>query len=418
MSTDEDTVRTLLRESDIPPSRLDVDGLMSRGRRSRRRRRIAAACGVATVAVAVAVAVPLLPVQKKPPTEKEPSADFATTTRVVHRPTAVDGPPDCVSTPLRRVDGDDPGMFPGVFGADPSGERMIGSSRGGRAVTLWTEGEPRQFTVPDAGVTTATAVNGNGVVVGYGSKEPLVNFRYRDGDLQYLKTPDGYPRVSVTEVNDRGDALGVVATAQSFQLGLALVVWPAAQPDRPRVVAEPSPGVDMHPLAIRNDGTVIALNTENPVNLDRSVAAVVVYRPDGTQLKIDAPAEIGLLGEAGVLRGNVLFTNQTVETGKGAVGRPVRWNLKTGIVEVFTGTDPDTSARAGLSPGSLIAGNSTGWFVAHQGRFGGPPVLVSPNGKARTLPFAMVVTWVSSNGRTLAGITADGTAVTWRCPVP
>ena len=101
--------------------------LISGGRRSRRRRGFAAvgAVGAAVVAVVAVAGLGVPVVVDRTPVDREPTADLAAKTNVVHRSGAVQGAADCTATPLRREEGDDPGMFPGIFDGDASGERRV-----------------------------------------------------------------------------------------------------------------------------------------------------------------------------------------------------------------------------------------------------------------------------------------------------
>jgi hypothetical protein len=410
MTSDEDAVRTLLRESDIPPTRLDVAGLMAGSRRSRRRHRFAVVAG-AVLAVG-AVAVPTAVVATRVTGPGRPAGGFATTTRVVHRTTTADAPVRCGATPFRQPVA---GSY-AVVDVDATGRQVVGARQGGTTMTLWTGGEPTQFDWSDMRAVEASvgAVSSGGTVVGFGPGDPAISYIYRDGVVRTLARPAGYRQAQVVDVNDRGDAVGTLSSPQAYGDERALVVWPAGRPDRPRVVPEPN----LRPLTIRDDGTVIALRIRGDHLSEQRGDAVVVHRPDGTRLQLDAPPGItgtGSLTRA-VVHGDLLFTTyvsgeylepdpQQPDPRPVPVDRPVRWNLRTGLVEIF-----DDLSRAS-SPG---VGNARGWFLAGRGDEGWPQVVVAPDGSARELPVTQV-SWIGADGSAFIGSAVDGNAVTWRC---
>jgi hypothetical protein len=411
---DEDAVRTLLRESDIPETRLDVGGLMADGRRSRRRRRVGrvAGAGLAVVAMVAAV-VPAVVVRNRVTAPEQPAGDVATTTRVVNRAVRVGGAPGCVRTPL-------PAPMAGSYGVqagDDAGERIVAVNFSFTRLTLWTRGEPTLFDWPAlrAPRATVTAVNSGGTVVGYDPADPVISYLYRDGVVHTLAKPDGFHQAVVVDVNERGDALGTLSPPGRPDDRRALVVWPADGPDRPRVIAE----AGLTPVGIRDDGTVVALRTGERRSPIDTGDAVVVHRPDGTRLEVAAPPGFDVPGslEFGVVRGDLLFTTQatgrTVEFRPGfgdpvvrPVSRPVLWNLRTGVVEVFD--DVYVESRSSVA-------SSGGWFTATTYEGGVADVAVGPGGAAYRLPAEARVNWIGVDGSTIAGY-FEGAPVTWRCP--
>src|SRR5688500_600953 len=142
MISDEDDIRALLRESGVPPTRLDPELLLARGRRSRRRwRRVTvAAAVVAVIAVVVPAATVAARLDRRP--ERPADSRFSTKTTVVHRHTTVAGTLRCESTPLPAPAGQQGGDT--VTAVDPTGAYVIGGA------ALWTLGEPTAITVPGA----------------------------------------------------------------------------------------------------------------------------------------------------------------------------------------------------------------------------------------------------------------------------
>jgi hypothetical protein len=412
--SDDNDVRTLLRDSDIPATRLDVGALMADSRRSYRRRRTGRAA--AAVLAVVAVAVPAAVVANRWTAPEPTAGDIATATRVVHRTTVAGGTRECAMTPL-------PAPMAGAYSVqavDDTGERVAAVNYSFQPLTLWTRGVPTLFSWPDLRAQRARAVGvtTSGTVVGYDPGDPgdpggtAVSYLYRDGAVHTLAKPDGYRQALVVDVNERGDALGTLGSPDDRA---ALVVWPAGRPDRPRVIAE----AGLTPVAIRDDGTVIALRTgERRSPVDRG-DAVVVHRPDGTRLRIDAPPGFTLPGslEYGSVHGDLLFTtlatDQRVEFGSDTgeptgypASRPVLWNLRTGLVEVFDDLF--------VERGSRVAG-SGGWFTAKKEPAMVADLAVAPDGTTHRLPELARIDWISADGSTLVG-DYEGAAVTWRCP--
>lgn len=398
MISDDDDVRTLLRASPVPPTGLDADLLLARGRRSkRRRRRFAIAAAVVAV---VAVAVPAVTVAARFEWDREQPADsrFSTKPRVVHRTTTVAGALRCDPTPLPTPAGRPGGDT--VTAADPTGTYVIGGA------TVWARAEPTVITVPTVRAEpTATAVNGNGTVVAHDSG---LNWRITNGAARELAAPDGWDRARVLHVNGKGDALGTVSgPADRNAPPTALVVWPADRPDLPRIVREP----DSQPLAIRDDGTVIS--ARNRSEADLGAGSIVVNRPNGTRTSITVPRELtghGSMRNASVhddyLYSSYANTEITYSDGVTSLANPyvypVRWNLRTGRIEIF---DNLRGAPVG-GPG--------GWFVAAEDLDGGL-VLVAPDRTTHRFPVdGGKVRAVAAAGTTLAGF-VDPTPVTWNC---
>jgi hypothetical protein len=140
--------------------------------------------------------------------------------------------------------------------------------------------------------------------------------------------------------------------------------------------------------------------------------SVVVYRPDGTRLQIATPP--GITAQASV-EGDLLFTTTVAsqefrEADKDqpdprpvAIERPVRWNLRTGQVEIFDNL-------LGITETS---GNSRGWFVAGAGATGSL-VLVAPGQSARSLTASPPLKWISADGSRVIGQAPTGIE-TWNC---
>jgi hypothetical protein len=403
--SDEDDVRTLLRASHVPPTRLDADLLLARGRRSRRRWRRATVA--AAVLAVVAVVIPAVTVAARLDRRTDPPADsrFSTTPRVVHRDTTVAGTLRCDPTSLDMPTPGppDPPNTDTVTGADPTGTYVIGGN------VLWTRGAATMIAVPGArSAVTAAAVNSSGTVVGHDSNETGLTWRFTNGAVQELTRPAGYDRAMALHVNGKGDALGMASGDPNRDIPPpALVVWPADRPDRPRIIREP----DSQPLAIRDDGTVISVRHRSEADL--GAGSIVIHRPSGTRTSITVPRE--LTGHGSMLNatvhGDYLYSSYadgeiTYSDGVTSLANPylypVRWNLRTGLIEIFD----DLRAAPVGDPG--------GWFVAAEDA-DGRLVLVAPDRTTRRFPVAgATVRAVAGDGTTLAGFLEPG-PVSWHC---
>jgi hypothetical protein len=382
MAWDENEVRTLLLDTEVPPSRLHVDDLLAAGQRSRRRWQRMTAAGAVAAAVLVAapvvvMATGLWPGRPKP----ERPADFATTTVVTRRTGAVATGAACAAIPFRHVDAGDTGP---IVDVDATGELAVGPARAGNAMTLWRLEQPAIVEFAE-GSGAAVAVNAAGEVVGTGAGG---NWIYRAGSVRRLPVPDGFAAGRVRDLNEVGDALGVLgwSATQLAASPLGLVVWPAEAPDRPRVIEDPN----LRPVAIRDDGTVIALGT------DADGATIVMIKADGSRRSVHIPAEVAAFDSdpPGFVRGDVLYASRVA-------GGPVRWNLRTGQIELFD----DLSGRR------VTAGTAGGWMMTTAGD---ETVAVAPDGTARRLPMPGSAIWVSAGGTVMIANTPTG-PVTWRC---
>jgi hypothetical protein len=188
----------------------------------------------------------------------------------------------------------------------------------------------------------------------------------------------------VRQLNERGDALGWLYG------DVGLVIWPAGAPDQPRVIA----GAGLEPLAIRGDGTVIAFQ--------RAPAGVVVFHPDGTSQFQAAPAGVRA-DMTSFVRGDIFFTSAASGAGQAASHgpHPVRWNLRTGSVEIFTGIT-----------GGVRAGNSGGWMAVERTDRPGTSV-ITPDGGIGDGPSGQI-SWISKGGRAMVGTTDSGPG-SWSC---
>jgi hypothetical protein len=279
----------------------------------------------------------------------------------------VDSAEPCVTIPFRHVEAGDTAP---IVDVDATGELAVGPSLDDTVMTLWRLEQPTLVRYPEA--VTAVAVNAAGEVVGTGQR---ANWISRAGSVRELPTPAGFAGSQVRDLNEFGDALGVLRSPPG------LVVWPAQAPDAPRVIDGPA----LRPLAMRDDGTVIAVDA----------GAILMIKPDGSRRSVRIPADVSVFDDdrPGFVRGDVLYATR-------ASGGPVRWNLRTGQVELFD------ELR-----GPVTAGTAGGWMMTADGD---KTVAVAPDGTAQLLPLPGSAIWVSAGGTVMIANTPTG-PVTWRC---
>jgi hypothetical protein len=388
-------LRTLMRGIELPPTRLDPARFLPDAHRSQRRRR--AVTALVAAATGVAVAVPASVLLATGPRGDDTAPPVAPSRPVNTRTAGPTGQVACSPTALPWAE---PGDYGFVFTVDPTGRHIIGSSRGGVAFTVWTDGVPRLVTIPDSqGNVSAVAVNSAGVWIGYDQvPPPYHNWVYRNGAPQRLPLPSGYESSTVVDINQRGDVIGSAATvgAGGYNENRGVIVWPADAPASPRIINDP----ELTPLDIRDDGTIIAVRTWKYSNV---TSVVAVIEPDGTIKNVPIPKEADRTTISQV-DGDYAFGSRMEPLDASDPSRepqfhPVRWNLRTGQVEVFTGL-----------PGGAT-GAPTGWMVASTGS---DQVIVDPRGEVKRLTGINGVAWIKADGRTLVGDSAQRPTV-WRC---
>jgi hypothetical protein len=251
----------------------------------------------------------------------------------------------------------------GVAGADRTGRYLIGTgfSPKDRTVHLvwWHDGVPRTAGVA-ASFLMPIDVNTAGAIAGYtrsiGSTDEGDAWVYRDGRLHNLPTPAGLHSASAAGINERGDVAGVARDASGA--GVA-VVWPAATPERPRVLAAPGP---VHVDGIGDDGTVIGRLTDGRLLL-ADAGRGYVWSPDGRGRELAVPdgwtRAQAVSIEAGWILGYV--------DREGAVAL-ARWRLDGGTVRVLS-----------RMRGDFVGTTANGWSVV----WGRTPLLADVDGRVK-----------------------------------
>jgi hypothetical protein len=381
MTEQETDVRNWLEAVEAPPPRLDLDEIVQIGRAQVHRRRQLAAGGSAAVALAVAAAVPMAlrawPDSSAPyiAADQYPSLHCTITSLLV---------PDQETDPssARVVAIDPTGRY--VIGArmevvhenlstDPE-EGVVGSmaARPGSAI-LWDNGEPMELPVL-RGTAWPMDVNSEGLVVGTGEDGDQVPYgwAYHEGDLTELTAPPGYEFFDVDAVNEAGDVIGTVGPEDDDSRPVGMVaVWPAGQWDEPYVI----PGTDVSSVADITDAGVVVGNRFNESESGLTFQPYL-WNPNGTGRYLRLP-EGATSGEVSAVRGawavgyaDMSVPADTVEepagsvevSGAPATGAPtdglatvtvpVRWDVRTGDVEVLdpsNGRDRSNAYASGVS---------------------------------------------------------------------
>jgi hypothetical protein len=418
-------LRTQLAHLDTPPTRVDVGQVVREGRRAQRRWHVATALTVtALVGVLGVPSAIALGGGGGPGVTGGPAS-------AVTVPVGPLVPATCTMTNLPV-----PAGITEVFldATDRTGRFYAGSGRYGATkqikAIVWRDGVPAVIDVPGVsgeGRSVPTDANSAGVVVGVwfdsSALGPAFVWMYRAGVVSRLPVPAGYAALGSSRalVNDRGD---VAASVYNEQQSSRIAIWPAAAPDRPYLL---DTGRAAAPNAIRADGAVAGVTYPAESAISDEQAVVWTMDRRGRVLAVpagwDVAAPLDLHDD--VVYGTVLQKPLVQPPSPGSTAgwwprsagsAAVRWNLRTGKVEVF-----------GSLPGSFAAANHTGWLVVHARRGGereADGVVVSPQRHAYRLPVrnerdGVQVIWISEDGRTVVGSTGDyPTAyhpVTWHC---
>ncbi|GGM47719.1 hypothetical protein ACFFX1_45545 [Dactylosporangium sucinum] len=318
-----DEVALLRRAFDIdelPPSTLDARAAVRAGRRRARVR--AAVLAGATVVTVLATTVLVAQVTGGP--RREPATPPAPWVR----PSAVTSyAPGPASPPLGTctyTDAQLPGVN-GIFVLDPTGRIVVGSAseQGGGDLVRIENGRSERISPPGgASGSGPIAVNRAGDVL-FRTGQGRLGL-YRGGTFTTVPTPDGERLVSMAGLNNHGE---VAMTLNSIERGGADVraaVWRRDHPARPALLATPD-GWSSSAIGINDDGTVAGY-LQRPMNgSDATVATVpVVWDGAGTMRALPVPAEASDITTTDI-------------TGDWVLARGVRWNLRTGGVDVIEG---------------------------------------------------------------------------------
>lgn len=342
--TEEDSefeLRDLLSSVSAPPPRVDLNQVLTAGRRSLRRRRSIGVAGVSALVVSAMLATPSVIRAAGTSSQHQPAnlpaaAGAPRATQEVA--SAAPGAQPCAVTPLPSPAGM---VQVEATAVDPTGRYIGGQAWSGQNAVpiLWTGGTPHVLPV-EAESATVDAVNANGVVVGVadkGSDEYV--YRYQDGKVTKLQSLPHYPRLfAAASINAAGDVVINAETSSSVEGADAVgVIWPAGSTTAQKVSLPAGANL----FAITDDGTRVGASY-----LAGVADAGYTWDAIGNGRKLAGPS--GLQSVAYGARGDWVA---------GAVGRfpdsvhAARWNLRTGSVTVLNDSE------------SGDAVNASGWVV-------------------------------------------------------
>lgn len=357
-----------LRETEVRPHRVDLGEAMRAGRQ-RRRIRHATVAGLAAVAV-LATTVVIGTLGGRPqsmPADRPPL------------PTSTVAPPlgECV-----LAEGTQP----------PENEKVVLDDTwrvavhyvGTRKVVRYIDGRMEDIPdVPEASAAVSANWAGDFTLIDHREQHAWV---YRDGRFAVLDPPRGATKIELIDINDAGDVLGTVTPPDASRR--EAVVWTHGRPDRPRVLDTPA-GLSSRGYGIAWDGTVVG------EVFDGASLTSYLWRPDGAGQPLPRPA--GVEQDGGV----------TGLAGDWAVGPDVRWNIRTGEVDVIKGLlgagIPDVYGRI-YGTTDTAEQRQVAWVNGTL-----QPMPESFNGERAQLRA------VRADGRQLSGQLASGGWVRWDC---
>jgi hypothetical protein len=368
----EDTLHRYAQQ-EVPPSRLQAaDVLVQARRRTRRRNRLAVAvAGGATVLATFGAAAVV---------------------RTVVTPPVTAAGPGCAVDRLDVPAGTAGGVA--ATGIDPSGRYVIGltGARDAPRAVLWTGGAATVLPVAFA----PQAVNAAGLIAGFTGPDrhadekrqrPVV---YDGTRLVPLPLPDGGVGGVAYAVNTHGDVLGTAVRADGSWIA---VRWRTAG-----TVAIATTVAGVSGLGLTEDGVAVGFHLPGPQALrwtaDGATTALPV--PHGA----DAAAAVTAAGDWAAGDASLPPTGSKDDLTTQAA---VRWNLRTGAVELISGISGSRVSAAGTIAGTTSTGALALW---RDGRIFTLPL---PAGGS---PYRNSLSGISADGHTLVGAVEMSSVVT------
>jgi hypothetical protein len=400
MNDHESQARAWLESVDAPPSRLEVTGIVLTGRARARRRRYLAAGGATAMVLAVAAALPVAVqgwragpgLDPPPPGGESPLPAL-----------------ECEITELELPDHPERGTpdpsHVWVRAMDPTGRYVLANWVSGevtgtddpQVVLVWDIEEGTVAYLP-AG-QSGQDVNTHGTVVGADPQgEGESPWIYRDGEVDTLPLPAGYPTGRAEFVHESGDVVGAAWGANGDTV---VVVWPADDLARPEILTG-SEGLNPVAAGITDDGAVVASDDQGPFFWDADRVHHRLPLPEGATG-----------GYIGAVRGNWGVGGATFPAsgaslpptpmsdgdGQAVIGVPVRWDLAAGAAELIgVGTYPDVGAAVAVSIAGDVVTSVTDTADPIVVRDGRPYTLPVPVEDGHPQPEA-----VSEDGMVFAG---------------
>jgi hypothetical protein len=356
---DEDDVRVLLSDADVPPVGVDIADVVRRGDRKIRRRRtteVAASVAIAAALVAVVVMPLALHAQVNRRAGAAPLASIsgspaASPATPAGSPAANGVTKTCAASALPVPDGMNEVDATVV---DPSGRYIGGGMQKGEdfVPVLWTDGKPQRFPVYNSSVEIA-AINVHGVVVGLGNaggaSEDYV-YRYDHGVTTKLTLPPGKWHVfAYPAINAAGDiVINVEPTGETGGEHSFAVIWRAGHDIATKIPLPKGANVD----GINDDDIVIG-------GIYKEGYGVSAWAWDlkGKGRKLTVPA--GMTGLAYQVSGDWATGGLWTGDDSDPSAQVPLWNIKTGAL-----------TKIGNAKGARnIAGavNSSGWVIDGNG---------------------------------------------------
>jgi uncharacterized membrane protein len=390
-----DHVRTLLLAVPAPASRVDVQRAVETGRRRARIRNTVRAGLSAIVVLGTVIGIVTAVGQLR---AGQPAVGTAPPSVVAKTPpaTPVSTEPKvaaCQGQVLTSPTGASVGE---IRGGDPSGRYVIADAVQGFdkiAAVLWTDGTPMILPYPPAVNTVqANDVNSHGVVVGTGFGDSQTTFAwvYRGGATTKLPKPSGYTFTLASGVNAAGDIVGAAWSRDKQDVA---VLWPATDPERPRVLAAPELA---WAFDITDDGSIVGTLNDggNAYAWAASGTGRFLANPTGTTRgKAFAASSDWVVG----------WVRPDAGDGAGPQLLAARWNLRTGEATAYPHI-------AGPARSVSLGGDLTD-ADGHVVRNGQAYILPHPD-SAHAEPGSAVS--ISEDGTVVVG-SAGQVAVVWRC---
>jgi uncharacterized membrane protein len=420
MPTEIDLLRHLDDEPHAP-STVDIQRAIATGRRKRRNRRTgyAGVAALTTLAVAGVAVVSGFPqrgpsrtVAAKPSASAKPSpavtAAYTIPGAAGWTAPAATAPTSCRIERLPVPDGVSMAL---ISGADPTGSYLVGRSypKGAYQAVIWHNGSAQKVNLPGDLEENLDDVNSAGAAVGWsyvgGSEQNTgpVPYVYQNGKVSKLT---GVERGSAYAINDAGAIVGQDDKQQTA------VLWPSATAKAITLPVPPGTA-QSHARDIDEDGTTVG---------DLDLKVPYVWFADGTHRALTLPSKNGKKAVGaraftirnGWVTGVADADNAARVGGKGAEMWGVRWNLRTGAVEIVT----DFADRAENA-------NAQGWQIGvdKKGRAalatGAGTVVLPDLAKHAPDTLSNIPNTISDDGRIIGGQSDDMGdtihAVIWRC---
>jgi probable HAF family extracellular repeat protein len=348
---EEQELRARLEAVEMPPSRIEVTGLVGAGRRQAFRRRWTGAIGGMALATTALLAVPaILSGAGANPTAGADVGSGGPATPMAEASRSHSG-----ACPMEELPVPSGMKNVATVAVDPTGRYIVGHNTVGQNFTsiLWTDGQPQVLPVPGKSVE-ASAVNAHGVVVGIVEDTTLQEghvFRYENGKVTMLDMPSGhwrpYPHPAI---NAAGDIIVNVEPQGSIEGRNSIVLlWSAGSSTPVKLPVPSGANASANAFAITDDGVIVGGLYKNGVG-----EAAYAWDRAGHGRLLGVPA--GQKGMAYAARGD------WATGGMWPAQSVALWNSRTGTM---TPLSAPASGKKANGPGMKV--NASGWVVTISG---------------------------------------------------